>query len=128
MTRVCVYTVTNKMLCTVRKFPVKIQYQQAWSVTVCCQKWQEFRRTDEACNRRGCTEAWVRGSTNLWEKTQSLLLTELLIKVFLSGSFKIWLERLYVLCYSKEGNVREKSSQTSCGGLKKQMSGFGNPI
>lgn len=61
-------------------------------------------------------------------KKQSLLLRELLIKVFLSGSFKIWLDRLYVLCYSEAGNVRQKSSQISSGGLKKQMSGFGNPI
>lgn len=52
-------------LCTVRKFPVKFQYQQAWSVTVCFQKWQESRRTDEACNKGEYTEAWVRGSTNL---------------------------------------------------------------
>lgn len=65
---------------------------------------------------------------SLRENTKSAPHRELLIKVLLSGSFKIWLERLYVLCYSKEGNVREKSSQISRGGLKKQMSGFGNPI
>lgn len=46
----------------------------------------------------------------LRENIKFVFYRELLIKVFLFGLFKIWLERLYVLCYSKEGNVREKFS------------------
>lgn len=63
-----------------------------------------------------------------WGAPQKTKFAPQRIAVFLSGSFKIWLDRLYVLCYSKAGNVRQKSSQISSGGLKKQMSGFGNPI